>query len=127
MHGTHSLLVLTSDASFGQFLRLMFSGCAVFLASDSQEAAEVLRHRSVDLLILSLQSPVPDRIEFVRALRQEGYHFPVLAFVNPPGESVDESLQPFEVVPLPFRVDALRKQVAGLLSGAPLGIKINRG
>ncbi len=74
------ILVVDDEPSIVELLSvsLRFAGFDVRTAADGQEALEVARDFSPDLLVLDVMMPVLGGLEVLRALRAGGSRTPVL-------------------------------------------------
>lgn len=75
-----NILIAEDDINTGKFISeaLKTSGYIPFLASDGEEALELLNRQHIDLMISDIMMPNMDGYELTKELRQAGYTLPIL-------------------------------------------------
>lgn len=74
------VLVADDEKNGRRMLQILLNklGCQVLVAADGDEALEIIRHSSVNLLVTDLNMPKMDGIALLSALRKEGNDIPVI-------------------------------------------------
>lgn len=74
------IMVVEDDRNAGRLMRTVLeqNGYSVVLASDGQEALDVMDKIKVDLVLLDLMLPVMDGFEFLDTIRSQGCDVPVM-------------------------------------------------
>ena len=119
------ILVVDDEPNIVELLSasLRFAGFEVRTAADGQEALEVVRAFSPDLLVLDVMMPVMDGLEVLRSLRAGGSRTPVVFLTarDAPADKVtgltlggdDYVTKPFSLEEVVARIRAVLRRTAG--------------
>jgi DNA-binding response OmpR family regulator len=108
------------EIAFGLKNNLEFDGHEVAIAGDGQEGLQLLKQRSIDLIILDLMLPGMSGYDFLETVREGGNSVPVL-ILSAKGEEIDKVrgfrlgaddyvTKPFGTIELIARIEAILRR-----------------
>lgn len=119
------ILIADDEPHMRRLLEIMLQkmGHTVFAASDGQEALELARKNSVDLVITDLRMPRMDGITLLSRLREEGQDVPVIVITaHGTVESAVDAMKrgASDYLLRPFDLDALELAIERVLGSAEM-------
>jgi two-component system, NtrC family, response regulator PilR len=122
------ILVVDDEESIREFLEIMLKkeGYDVTLAEDGEKAMDVLKKRSIDMIISDLQMPKVTGIELLKHVR-ENYPDTVFMMITAFGttETAVDAMKmgAYDYLTKPFKLDEVRMNVANALRSQNLEVE----
>lgn len=122
------VLVVDDEESIREFLEIMLrkEGYEVTCAEDGQKALDIIKKKSVDLVISDLQMPNMTGIELLRQVRDQ---YPELLFMMITAFGTTETaveamkLGAYDYITKPFKIDEVRINIANALRSKNLEVE----
>ncbi len=131
MESRGNILVVDDEPGIREFLEIMLrkQGYGVETAADGVEALELLEDRRFDLVIVDIQMPKMNGIEFLREFKKKETEIPVImitAFASHETAIEAMKLGAYDYITKPFKVDEIKLVIAKALDKKNLEIENRR-
>src|SRR5436190_14021435 len=122
------VLVVDDEESIREFLEIMLrkEGYEVTCAEDGQKALDLIKKKSIDLVISDLQMPNMTGIELLRSVRDQ---YPELLFMMITAFGTTDTaveamkLGAYDYITKPFKIDEVRLNIANALRSRNLEVE----
>ena len=122
------ILVVDDEESIREFLEIMLTkeGYEVLLAEDGAKAVEVLKLKSVDMVISDLQMPNMNGMELLKHVKT---NYPTLVFMIITAFGTTETaveamkIGAYDYITKPFKIDEVRMNIANALNSHQLAVE----
>lgn len=114
MQSNSKLLIVDDDEMMRDYVTYALSSYQIYTAKDIQEAKNIIKKMSVDLLITDIKMKGGSGIDLIRELRQDYPFIPTIVITGYPGENYIQIIEDMEVdtfLTKPFSADQIRYTV----------------